>query len=266
VLENPSPIVMGIVNVTPDSFFAVARTESAAAAIERGLTLFEEGAGIVDVGGESTRPGATPVPEAAELARVIPVVEALAARGPVSIDTTKPAVASACVDAGATLINDVSGTLGPLAAELGVGWVAMHAKGTPATMQDDPRYDDVVGEVAAWLEARAHEAIALGVRELWLDPGIGFGKTSTHNWSLLKRTDELSVLATSLGARLVVGTSRKRFLGLLGGQERPAEQRLDASLATAMAAMVAGAHMVRVHDVAATIQAARILTEELIAS
>jgi len=257
---------MGIVNVTPDSFFALQRTESVESSIERGRALFAQGAAIVDVGGESTRPGATPVSEADELARVLPVVEALASLGPLSIDTTKPAVAIAAVRAGAVLINDVGGSLAPVAADLGVGWVAMHAKGSPRTMQEDPRYDDVVAEVARWLEGKVIEAQRLGVREVWIDPGIGFGKTAAHNWSLLRHTDEFAALAADLGARLLVGTSRKRFLGLLGGEERPAEERLDASLATAVVAIEGGAQLVRVHDVAATVEAVRICTEELIAS
>ncbi len=254
---------MGIVNVTPDSFYAEQRTELAADAITRGRLLFEAGADVVDVGGESTRPGAEPVDAAAELARVLPVVEALAPLGQVSIDTTKEAVARACVAAGAVLINDVSGTLGPLCAELGVGWVAMHAKGAPKTMQDAPSYTDVVAEVGDWLVARATEAAAWGIEDLWLDPGIGFGKTAEHNWSLLRHGDELSARAHDHGARYLVGTSRKRFLGLLFG-DVPAEERLDASLATAMAAFEAGADMVRVHDVAPTREAARILNEEMV--
>lgn len=259
---------MGIVNVTPDSFFAELRTADAASAVERGRLLFDQGASIVDVGGESTRPGATPVDEATELDRVLEVVSTLSASGPVSIDTTKAAVARAAALAGAVMLNDVSGSLAALAGELGLAWVAMHAKGTPQTMQVDPRYDDVVAEVSTWLAARAHEARAAGVEDLWLDPGIGFGKTAAHNWSLLGHLDELVSLAASLDARLVVGTSRKRFLGLLGGRDEPvpAAERLDASLATAVAAMVAGAAMVRVHDVAETVDAARLLFDVPVAS
>jgi len=258
--------VMGIVNVTPDSFFASQRTESAAAAVERGRGLFDHGAGIVDVGGESTRPGATPVDEGVELARVVPVVAALAERGPVSVDTTKEAVARAAVDAGACLINDVSGTLASVAGSLGVGWVAMHAQGDPGTMQVAPRYDDVVDEIARWLTAKAAEARGAGVEELWLDPGIGFGKTAEHNWTLLHHADELADLAHSLGARLLIGTSRKRFLGALGGRDLAADDRLEGSLATAIAALEAGADMVRVHDVEETVHAVRIIEEELIAT
>lgn len=254
---------MGIVNVTPDSFYAEQRTEHAADAIARGRRLFEAGADIVDIGGESTRPGAEPVTAAEELTRVLPVLEALAPLGPISIDTTKEAVARAAVAAGAVLVNDVSGTLGPLCGELKVGWVAMHAQGDPKTMQDAPYYDDVVAEVGDWLAARAHEAHSWGIEDLWLDPGIGFGKTALHNWTLLRHGDDLSTRAHELGARYLVGTSRKRFLGLLHG-DVPAEQRLDASLATAVAAFEAGADMIRVHDVAPTREAARIVDEEMV--
>jgi dihydropteroate synthase len=257
---------MGIVNVTPDSFFAEQRTAEAAEAIARGRRLLAEGASIVDVGGESTRPGATPVDEATEQARVLEVVTRLSAEGRVSVDTTKESVARAAVEAGATMINDVGGGLAGVAGELGVAWVAMHAKGTPATMQLDPTYDDVVGEVADWLAAAAVEARRVGVDELWLDPGIGFGKTAEHNWSLLRHADELRSLADEHGARLLIGTSRKRFLGSVGGLDRPPAERLDASVATAVAAMVAGAQMVRVHDVRETVDAARLVAGELVAS
>ena len=255
---------MGIINVTPDSFFAASRTERVDAAISRGRSHFAAGASIVDVGGESSRPGATPVPVDVEIARVVPVIEALAPEGRVSVDTVKPEVAAAAVAAGASLINDVSGTLARTAAELGVGWVAMHAKGTPATMQDNPRYHDVVAEVAAWLEAKAREAAALGVPELWLDPGIGFAKTFDHNWSLLRHGDELAALAHDHGATFLVGTSRKRFLGEVGGHDLAPEDRLAASLATAVAAMAAGADLVRAHDVEATVQAARVFSEKMV--
>ena len=258
-----APLVMGVLNATPDSFYEGSRF-SGDAAVERGMTMVEAGADWIDVGGASSRPGATEVEAAQEIDRVLSVIEGLAGRAAISIDTVKPEVAVAAVAAGATLINDVSGTLAPVAADLGVGWVAMHAKGTPATMQDDPHYDDVVTEVAAWLEAKGTEARDLGVDDLWLDPGIGFGKTFEHNWTLLRHADELAALAQRLGARLLVGTSRKRFLGEAGGTGRPAEERLAASLATALAAMEAGAAMVRVHDVMATVQAARVFAEEVV--
>jgi len=250
---------MGVLNVTPDSFSDGGRHLEPDAALAHGLALVGEGADVVDVGGESTRPGATPVPEDEELRRVVPVVGALAPHVRVSVDTTKPAVAAAAVAAGATLLNDVSGTLWPVAAELGVGWVAMHMRGTPATMQDDPRYDDVVAEVHGFLRDRAARARAAGVGEIWVDPGIGFGKTDEHNLALLRHLPEL----VAGGVPVVVGTSRKGFLGRLapgpGGDPAPASERLAGSLATATWALAAGAAMVRVHDVAATVQAATLV-------
>lgn len=265
VMDRPTPLVMGVLNATPDSFFEGSRS-SGEEAVRRGLAMIEAGADWIDVGGESSRPGAASVEASVEIARVLPVIEGLAGRAPVSIDTVKAEVAAAAVAAGASLINDVSGTLAPVAAELGVGWVAMHAQGTPATMQEHPCYDDVVAEVADWLATKAAEARALGVEDLWLDPGIGFGKTFEHNWALLRHADELAALAEGLGARLLVGTSRKRFLGEAGGADLPPEDRLAASLATALAAMEAGAAMVRVHDVTATVQAARVFAEEVAVS
>ena len=247
---------MGVLNVTPDSFSDGGRHLEPDAALAHGLALVGEGADVVDVGGESTRPGATPVPEDEELRRVVPVVGALAPHVRVSVDTTKPAVAAAAVAAGATLLNDVSGTLWPVAAELGVGWVAMHMRGTPATMQDDPRYDDVVAEVHGFLRDRAARARAAGVGEIWVDPGIGFGKTDEHNLTLLRHLPDL----VALGYPVLVGTSRKGFLGRLApgpdGEPAPLAERLPGSIATATWAMLAGASMVRVHDVAATVQAA----------
>ena len=262
-MERTTPLVMGVLNATPDSFYEGSRI-TGAAAVDRGLAMVAAGADWIDVGGESSRPGADHVDVRAEIDRVLPVVEGLAGHALLSIDTTKAEVAVAAVAAGATLINDVSGTLAPLAAELGVGWVAMHAQGPPATMQDAPHYDDVVAEVSAWLEAKAVEARQLGVGDLWLDPGIGFGKTFAHNWTLLRHADELAALAERLDARLLVGTSRKRFLGEPGGPGLAPEERLGASLATALAAMEAGAAMVRVHDVTATVQAARVFAEEVV--
>ncbi len=265
--SGPQPdrqlMVMGIVNVTPDSFSDGGRFADRAAAVARGIELFTDGADIVDVGGESTRPGADPVPLEEELARVIPVIEALAdlGLGRLSVDTSKPEVARAAVAAGASLINDVSASLYPVAAETGAGWVAMHRKGTPRTMQLDPRYDDVVTEVTAYLAARADLAQAAGVSEIWLDPGIGFGKTADHNLELLARLDRL----VALGFPVVVGTSRKAFLGQLlaaaDGRQEPVDvlDRLEGSLATAVWAFLGGATMVRVHDVKPTVQAAAVV-------
>jgi dihydropteroate synthase len=250
---------MGIVNVTPDSFSDGGRFDDPIAAVAHGRALVADGADWVDVGGESTRPGAQPVPEDEELRRVLPVVEALAADGiAVSIDTRKAAVARAAVASGAQLVNDVSAGLGHVAAELGVAWAAMHAQGEPATMQRAPRYDDVVAEVREHLVARAEAALAAGVPEVWIDPGIGFGKTTGHNLELLAHLDEL----VATGHPVLVGTSRKRFLGELAAradglaEPTPVEDRVEGSVATAAWAMASGARMVRVHDVAATVAAA----------
>jgi dihydropteroate synthase len=253
------PLVMGILNVTPDSFSDGGQWFEHDQAVRRGLQMITEGADIVDVGGESTRPDAEPVPADEELARVLPVVEALAGDVRVSIDTTKESVAHAAVEAGATLINDVSASLWEVAASHGVGWVAMHRKGTAATMQHRPRYDDVVAEVASLLYERASRATSAGVDEVWIDPGIGFGKTVDHNLSLLGSLADL----VAGGYPVLVGTSRKSFLGSLsgapGGPAVPVDQRLPASLATATWAMAQGVRMVRVHDVAATVQAAELV-------
>lgn len=258
-LTTDRPLVMGILNVTPDSFSDGGAWFEGTQAITRGHEMIAEGADIIDVGGESTRPGAGPVGADEELRRVIPVIEALAGEVRVSIDTTKHAVAEAAVDAGATLINDVSASLWPVAADRGVGWVAMHRQGTALTMQRDPRYDDVVDEVSAFLVERAGQARSAGVDDVWIDPGIGFGKTADHNLDLLAGLDVL----VARGFPVLVGTSRKSFLGtiapLADGTATPVGQRLPASLATATWAMVQGARMVRVHDVAATVQAAALV-------
>ena len=244
---------MGVLNVTPDSFSDGGRFLDPAAAISHGLAMAAAGADVVDVGGESTRPGAAPVEEDEERQRVVPVVEALAPHVRVSIDTAKAAVAEAAVAAGATLVNDVTASLHPVAADAGVGWVAMHMRGTPRTMQDDPRYDDVVSEVRDFLLERARTATTAGVQEVWIDPGIGFGKRLEHNLSLLRH---LSVLVAT-GYPVVVGTSRKSFLGALAGGA-PVDDRLEGSLATAVHAVTQGAAMVRVHDVVPTTQALRL--------
>jgi len=250
---------MGVLNVTPDSFSDGGLYLDPERALERGLEMVAEGADVVDVGGESSRPGAEPVSEAEECRRVVPVIDGLAPHVRVSVDTVKPAVAEAAVAAGATLVNDVSATLWPVAASTGVGWVAMHMKGTPRTMQKDPRYADVVGEVRSFVLARAREAADAGVGEVWVDPGIGFGKSVDHNLSLLRHLPELA----AAGFPVVVGTSRKSFLRRLApradGRPAAVEDRLPGSLSTATWAMLAGAAMVRVHDVAATVQAATLV-------
>jgi len=253
------PAVMGVLNVTPDSFSDGGCYLDHEAAVAHGLDMARQGASLVDVGGESSRPGARPVPEAEELRRVVPVVRALAPHVRVSIDTVKPVVAAAAVEAGASLLNDISGSLWPVAAELDVGWVAMHMQGTPPTMQADPSYEDVVAEVYGFLRARAADAVAAGVGEVWVDPGIGFGKTTAHNLSLLRHLPEL----VSMGYPVLVGTSRKGFLGRLApgpdGAPARADERLPGSIATTTWAMLSGASMVRVHDVASTVQAAVLL-------
>jgi dihydropteroate synthase len=256
---------MGVLNVTPDSFSDGGLYLDASRAVARGLELARQGADVVDVGGESSRPGAEPVSEQEELRRVLPVVAALAPHVRVSIDTVKRAVAEAAVDAGATLVNDISASLWPVAAESGVGWVAMHMQGRPRTMQRDPRYDDVVAEVGAFLRARARAALEAGVGEVWVDPGIGFGKTAAHNLTLLHHLPEL----VAEGFAVLVGTSRKSFLGHLAPRPEggPAEvtERLPGSIATATWAMLAGASMVRVHDVPSAVQAATLVGQTRLA-
>lgn len=242
---------MGVLNVTPDSFSDGGRWLDAGAAVAHGLRMVEEGADVIDVGGESTRPGAEPVDAEEELRRVLPVVTALARHTRVSIDTRKAEVAEAALAAGASLLNDVSATLAPVAQAAGAGWVAMHMQGQPATMQQDPTYEDVVGEVRAFLVERAEAA---GLDEVWIDPGIGFGKTMEHNLALLAHLDAL----VATGYPVVVGTSRKAFLGRLTGGAPP-DDRVEASVATAAWALSRGASMVRVHDVAPTVAAARLL-------
>ncbi len=257
------PLVMGVLNVTPDSFSDGGRWADRDAAVEHGRVLVEEGADVIDVGGESTRPGAEPVDEVEELRRVVPVVEALAPLVRVSVDTSKPAVARAAVRAGATLLNDVSASLHEVAAELGVGWVAMHMQGDPRTMQADPHYDDVVAEVRGFLAGRVEAGRDAGVDEVWVDPGIGFGKTLEHNLRLLRHLDVL----VDLGVPVLVGTSRKGFLGtILGrsdgiGTSTPSDDRVEGSIATAVWALHAGARMIRVHDVLACRQAVSVVAE-----
>jgi dihydropteroate synthase len=258
-----SPAVMGIVNVTPDSFFPASRTIAADEAIARGRAQFAFGADIVDVGGESTRPRATPVDADEELARVIPVIRSLASSGPVSIDTQKESVARAAVAAGASVVNDVSSTLYAVAGEMGVGYVAMHRQGDSSTMQDNPTYDDVVAEIGDFLREVAEEARSAGVTKLWLDPGIGFGKSVEHNLTLLAHVDHFVRIASEYHAGVLIGTSRKRFLGQLGRDVLNVDERLEGSLATEAWAMVEGVSMVRVHDVRETVQLRELLTRPL---
>jgi dihydropteroate synthase len=256
-----APTVMGVLNVTPDSFFAPSRAEGEAA-VARGRALAAHGATILDVGGESTRPGAASVPEDVELARVVPVVAALSGSVRVSVDTVKPSVARAAVGAGATLLNDVAGTLAPLAAELGVGWVSMHHRGIPAGRGEAPIGPGVVHEVLDHVLAGARVARDLGVHEVLVDPGIGFGKAGEDNLSLLAHLEELCAAAHAEGFGVLVGASRKRFLGSLPhGPHLDADDRFEGSLAVAVHAMVCGVDVIRVHDVAATVQAASLIGE-----
>jgi dihydropteroate synthase len=253
---------MGIVNVTPDSFFPGSRTTSSDDAIARGRDHFARGADVVDVGGESTRPGATPVSEADELDRVVPVVAGLAGHGEVSVNTQKEAVARAAVAVGARIINDESCTLMDAAGELGVGYVAMHRLHATIT-PGDAAYDDVLSEVSAFLEGAAVRARAAGVGRLWLDPGIGFNKTTAHNLALLAHLDELVALAGRYDAAVLVGTSRKRFLGDLGVTPLGVEDRLEGSLASEAWAMLCGVDLVRVHDVTPAIYARELIARPL---
>ena len=248
------PLVMGVLNVTPDSFSDGGRWLDPEAAIAHGLALAAEGADVVDVGGESTRPGAAEVPAEEEGRRVVPVIAALASQVRVSVDTRKAEVADAALAAGATIVNDVSASLYEVAAAHGAGWVAMHMRGTPLTMQHQAEYDDVVSEVRDFLLHRTRLALAAGVREIWIDPGLGFAKTTDHNLSLLARLDEL----VGAGHPVLVGASRKSFIGKLTGGA-PVDDRLEGSIAVAVWAMQKGAAMVRVHDVRATVQAARLV-------
>jgi dihydropteroate synthase len=248
--------LMGVVNVTPDSFSDGGLFLDAEAAIAHGRGLAEQGAEILDVGGESTRPGAEEVSAEEEVARVVPVVAGLAGTATVSVDTSKVEVAAAALDAGAAIVNDVTALrgapeIGALCAERGAGLVLMHMQGDPRTMQNDPRYEDVVDDVKSFLAERLEAAVAAGVDEerIWLDPGIGFGKALEHNLELLRRLGELR----EPGRPLVVGTSRKSFIGKIDGS--PVGDRLGGTVASSVLAMAEGADVLRVHDVAEAAQA-----------
>jgi dihydropteroate synthase len=251
------PRLMGVVNVTPDSFSDGGLYLDPEAAILHGRELVEAGAEILDVGGESTRPGADPVDADEEQRRVVPVIQGLSDVGcDLSVDTSKAPVAAAAIEAGATIVNDVTALRGDpemaaLCAERGPAVVLMHMLGEPRTMQDDPRYDDVVAEVKTFLAERLDVAVTAGIAEedVWLDPGIGFGKTPAHNMELLRRLAELRVL----GRPLVVGTSRKSFIGKVDGSA-PGE-RLGGTIASSVLAAAEGAAVLRVHDVAEVGQA-----------
>ena len=255
-------LVMGIVNVTPDSFSDGAMFAGVDDAVAHGARLVDEGADVVDVGGESTRPGSDPIEADEEILRVVPVIEGLAKARPgtpISVDTRKPEVAIAALDAGASVVNDIAGgrnsALLETVSRSGAGVVLMHMLGEPKTMQDDPRYDDVVAEVHEFLRERIEAAVFAGIPEerVCIDPGIGFGKTVDHNVALLRAVPALRLL----GAAVMVGASRKGFIGTLTGVEDPAA-RLEGSLAVAVLAAAHGADLVRVHDVEATVPALKV--------
>ncbi len=261
VMAKPS--IMGVVNVTPDSFSDGGQFLSVQAAVDHGLRLLDQGADRLDIGGESTRPGAEPLPVQAEMDRVLPVIEALrqSTACPISIDTLKADVARAAVRAGATIWNDVTALRGSedaasVAAELGVPVVLMHMQGEPGTMQVAPHYEDVAAEVCAFLSERAAAAMAAGVaREaISLDPGIGFGKNLTHNLTLLAHLDQIM----ALGFPVLLGVSRKRFVQALDPTATEPTDRLGGSLAAALAGARAGVDVIRVHDVRETVQALKV--------
>ena len=262
-LDLSSPQVMGIVNVTPDSFSDGGQYQHVETAVAHALDLIAQGAAVLDIGGESTRPNATPVPLDEELQRVIPVIEALVAREipvPISIDTYKPAVMRAAIAAGASIVNDVRGLQeeGALAAvaQSTAGVCIMHMQGTPQTMQQDPHYEDVVAEVTAFLRTQRDACLAAGVapQRIMLDPGFGFGKTRAHNIALAKALPTL----LTLGCPLLVGLSRKSVLGQMTGND--VDARLYASVAAAVISAMQGAHLLRVHDVKATVEALKVVT------
>jgi dihydropteroate synthase len=254
----PRPSVMGVVNVTPDSFYDGGVNLAPADATAAARRMLAEGAAIVDVGGESTRPGAEGVSADDELRRVVPVLEALEGEVPVSIDTSKAEVARSALELGAELVNDVTALRGDpelaaVVAESGAYLCLMHMQGEPRTMQADPRYDDVVSEVASFLEERLRAAVQAGVAEdrICLDPGIGFGKTVEHNFELIRRLDEL----TALGRPVLIGISRKSSLGKLLGDPEAQTGSVSASVGAAVAAYERGATILRVHDVREHVEA-----------
>jgi len=252
---------MGILNVTPDSFSDGGQFLDPKTAVERGLQMVAQGAAMIDVGGESTRPGSKPVPPAEQIRRIVPVIGALAERIdiPISIDTTDVEVAWAALRAGASLLNDITALgddrMAELAAHQQVPVILMHMQGSPATMQAAPHYDDVVQEVRDFLVARAEKAVRLGIprERIFLDPGIGFGKTLEHNLALLRSLDRL----VATGHRVLVGPSRKGFIGKLTGRDKPAERVFGTAAAVAWCVW-AGASIVRVHDVAEMVDVAKV--------
>jgi dihydropteroate synthase len=263
-------LVMGILNVTPDSFSGDGLDNNVDAAVAQGRAMAHDGADILDVGGQSTRPGAVTIPVQGELSRVIPVITRLAAHdGPglaISVDTSRSVVADAALRAGAHIVNDISGlrddpAIADVVAQHDAGLVVMHIQGTPATMQLAPHYDDLLAEIIAYLQAAIDKAVAAGVRKdrIWVDPGIGFGKTLHHNLEIIKRLRELEVL----GSPILIGTSRKGFIGrilapLNNGEPLPPQERVAGTGATLAISIANGVGIVRVHDVAPAVQVARV--------
>jgi len=257
---NARTYIMGILNVTPDSFSDGGRFQDAEKAVRRGLEMAEEGADFIDIGGESTRPGSDPVPADQESARVIPVIEKLAisAGVPISVDTYKPEVAKRALDAGAVIVNDVSGlhydpSLAEVAASRKASLILMHMKGKPKSMQEDPEYDDVINEICSYLEEGIKIARSRGVEQIMVDPGIGFGKNVSHNLQIIRHLGEFR----RFGYPLLVGPSRKSFIGKL--LDLPVDRRLEGTAAAVAAAIMNGANIVRVHDVREMVQVARIV-------
>ncbi len=268
-LAEARPLVMGILNTTPDSFSDGGSWGTVDRAVAHAETMLADGADIIDVGGESSRPGAEPVDPAEEMRRVLPVIERLADRCVISIDTAKPEVADAALARGAHILNDITGSLESVAGHHAAGWIAMHMQGEPRSMQTNPTYDDVVAEVASFLLDARRRGDAAGVGRLWIDPGIGFGKTTEHNLRLLRELRSI----VGLGTDVLVGVSRKRFIGLIhayadvadtdeGARQdelapTPPNDRLEASVFLAAWSWMCGARVVRCHDVAPTVAVAR---------
>ncbi|MFP3952761.1 MAG: dihydropteroate synthase [Candidatus Acetothermia bacterium] len=254
-------LIMGILNVTPDSFSDGGEYNDADLARERGIAMVNQGADIIDVGGESTRPGAGEVPPEEEMARTIPVIEEIRERSDVliSIDTRKASVAERALDAGADIVNDVSALrsdpeLGELVAERGVPIVLMHMQGTPESMQENPTYDDPVGDIIDFLRERTAAAVDYGItrEKIIIDPGIGFGKTVAHNYEILRRLEEFQVL----GSPLLLGTSRKSFIGAT--LDLPVDERIEGTIASNVIGLLKGAKILRVHDVKEVFRATRV--------
>jgi len=262
-LDRPGPVVMGILNTTPDSFSDGGKWGTIDRAVSHAERMLADGAHLIDVGGESSRPGAEPVDRDTELGRVIPVIERLAGRCILSIDTAKPEVAEAALDAGAHIVNDITASLDEVAGSRGAGWIAMHMRGEPRTMQENPTYDDVVDDVTESLLDYTARGNRAGVAKLWLDPGIGFGKTTNHNLNLLRSIKNL----TRVGPELVIGVSRKRVIGQIHAlsdgnhaETVPVHDRLEGSTLSAVWSWWEGSHIVRAHDVRSAACAARLVT------